>query len=168
MYRWRTPHGRRWIRPNAASGRWTPSNACSLRESQVQPLLLVFEDLHALDAESQILRDGLVVRLKNRPGNVHDSKQAVAFLRELIDMCIEVPAEGRVATMHSVNVTARCQRIRVHAQPRGAPGADHIDDHSQRHQRPMHSPVERSSIASGGARDHGGQVGRLVLDHHVS
>src|SRR3989475_10323317 len=26
-----------------------------------------------------------ILRLKNRPGNVHDSKQAVAFLRELID-----------------------------------------------------------------------------------
>ena len=28
---------------------------------------------------------GQILRLKNRPGNVHDSKQAVAFVRELID-----------------------------------------------------------------------------------
>jgi class 3 adenylate cyclase/tetratricopeptide (TPR) repeat protein len=34
-----------------------------LRESQVQPLLLVFEDLHWIDAETQALLDGLVERL---------------------------------------------------------------------------------------------------------
>ena len=28
---------------------------------------------------------GHILRLKNRPGNVHDSKQAAAFLRDLID-----------------------------------------------------------------------------------
>ncbi len=31
-----------------------------LRESQVQPLLLVFEDLHWIDSETQALLDGLV------------------------------------------------------------------------------------------------------------
>src|SRR3712207_92460 len=34
-----------------------------LRESQVQPLLLVFEDLHWIDAETQALLDGLVEAL---------------------------------------------------------------------------------------------------------
>src|SRR5262245_39007772 len=34
-----------------------------LRESQVQPLLLVFEDLHWIDSETQALLDGLVERL---------------------------------------------------------------------------------------------------------
>jgi class 3 adenylate cyclase/tetratricopeptide (TPR) repeat protein len=34
-----------------------------LRESQVQPLLLVFEDLHWIDSETQILLDSLVERL---------------------------------------------------------------------------------------------------------
>jgi hypothetical protein len=34
-----------------------------LRESQVQPLLLVFEDLHWIDAETQALLDGLVESL---------------------------------------------------------------------------------------------------------
>jgi tetratricopeptide (TPR) repeat protein len=34
-----------------------------LRESQMQPLLLVFEDLHWIDAETQALLDGLVERL---------------------------------------------------------------------------------------------------------
>jgi hypothetical protein len=28
---------------------------------------------------------GQILRLKNRPGNVHDSKGAQAFLRELLD-----------------------------------------------------------------------------------
>jgi predicted ATPase len=34
-----------------------------LRESQVQPLLLVFEDLHWIDTETQALLDGLVESL---------------------------------------------------------------------------------------------------------
>jgi predicted ATPase len=34
-----------------------------LRDSQVQPLLLVFEDLHWIDSETQALLDGLVERL---------------------------------------------------------------------------------------------------------
>ena len=34
---------------------------------------------------SHLSQTGHILRLKNRPGNVHDSKQAVAFLRELID-----------------------------------------------------------------------------------
>jgi class 3 adenylate cyclase/tetratricopeptide (TPR) repeat protein len=34
-----------------------------LRESEVQPLLLLFEDLHRIDSESQALLDGLIERL---------------------------------------------------------------------------------------------------------
>jgi len=34
-----------------------------LRESQVQPLMLLFEDLHWIDAETQVLLDGLVESL---------------------------------------------------------------------------------------------------------
>jgi hypothetical protein len=34
---------------------------------------------------AHIAQTGHILRLKNRPGNVHDSKQAVAFVRELID-----------------------------------------------------------------------------------
>lgn len=33
---------------------------------------------------AHLAQTGHILRLKNRPGNVHDSKQAVAFLRELI------------------------------------------------------------------------------------
>src|SRR5712692_3024836 len=34
---------------------------------------------------AHVAETGHILRLKNRPGNVHDSTQAVAFLRELID-----------------------------------------------------------------------------------
>src|SRR5881409_3122015 len=34
---------------------------------------------------AHLAQTGHILRLKNRPGNVHDSKQAVAFLRDLID-----------------------------------------------------------------------------------
>jgi Transposase DDE domain group 1 len=34
---------------------------------------------------AHVAQTGHILRLKNRPGNVHDSKQAVTFLRELID-----------------------------------------------------------------------------------
>ena len=61
--RWRIAGGRRWTRPSGGSG---PSMRCKrllLRESQVQPLLVVFEDLHWIDAETQALLDGLVESL---------------------------------------------------------------------------------------------------------
>jgi hypothetical protein len=32
-----------------------------------------------------VAQTGHILRVKNRPGNVHDSKQSAAFLRELID-----------------------------------------------------------------------------------
>ena len=34
---------------------------------------------------AHLAQTGHILRVKNRPGNVHDSKGAVAFLRELID-----------------------------------------------------------------------------------
>jgi len=34
---------------------------------------------------AHVAQTGHILRLKNRPGNVHDSKQAVTFVRELID-----------------------------------------------------------------------------------
>jgi Transposase DDE domain group 1 len=34
---------------------------------------------------AHVAQTGHILRIKNRPGNVHDSKQAVAFIRELID-----------------------------------------------------------------------------------
>ncbi len=34
---------------------------------------------------AHVAQTGHILRVKNRPGNVHDSKQAVAFLREVVD-----------------------------------------------------------------------------------
>ena len=51
----RRRRGRRSIRPSAASARSTRVKRLLLRESQVQPLLLVFEDLHWIDSETQAL-----------------------------------------------------------------------------------------------------------------
>src|SRR5207245_741744 len=34
---------------------------------------------------AHVAQTGHILRIKNRPGNVHDSKQSAAFLRELID-----------------------------------------------------------------------------------
>ncbi len=53
----------RSIPPSAASGRSTRVKRLLLRESQVQPLLVVFEDLHWIDAETQALLDSLVESL---------------------------------------------------------------------------------------------------------
>ena len=57
------PAWRRSTRRSAASGRSTRVKRLLLRESQVQPLLLVFEDLHWIDAETQALLDSLVESL---------------------------------------------------------------------------------------------------------
>jgi hypothetical protein len=43
------------------------------------------KDLSYYPLVAHVAQTGQILRLKNRPGNVHDSKQAVAFLRELID-----------------------------------------------------------------------------------
>ena len=45
---------------SAASTRSTPLRHLILRESQIQPLLLILEDLHWIDAETQAWLDGLV------------------------------------------------------------------------------------------------------------
>ena len=50
-------------RPSGASARSTALKRVLLRESQVQPLLLVFEDLHWIDTETQALLDSLVESL---------------------------------------------------------------------------------------------------------
>src|SRR6185503_2189869 len=55
-----------WQRLDPPQRRQQTLDACKrllLRESQVQPLLLVFEDLHWIDAETQALLDSLVESL---------------------------------------------------------------------------------------------------------
>ena len=48
------------IPPNAVSGLLEVIKRLLLRESQVQPLLLVFENLHWIDSETQAVLDSLV------------------------------------------------------------------------------------------------------------
>ena len=55
--------GRRSIRRSGASATLDAVKRLLLRESQVQPLLLVFEDLHWIDSETQALLDSLVESL---------------------------------------------------------------------------------------------------------
>lgn len=43
------------------------------------------KDLSYYPLMAHVAQTGHILRLKNRPGNVHDSNQAVAFLREVID-----------------------------------------------------------------------------------
>ena len=58
------PVGRRLDpRPAPAADPRRASTSLLLRESQEQPLLLVFEDLHWIDAETQALLDSLVESL---------------------------------------------------------------------------------------------------------
>ena len=59
----RQPVSARSTRRSAASARSTALKRVLLRESQVQPLLLVFEDLHWIDTETQALLDSLVESL---------------------------------------------------------------------------------------------------------
>jgi class 3 adenylate cyclase len=60
------PDDPEWARLDPAHRRQRTLDAVKqllLRESQVQPLLLIFEDLHWIDAETQALLDGLVESL---------------------------------------------------------------------------------------------------------
>src|SRR5438046_2689760 len=43
------------------------------------------KDLSYYPLVAHVAQTGHILRLKNRPGNVHDSKQSVAFLRQLIE-----------------------------------------------------------------------------------
>jgi hypothetical protein len=69
---------------------------------------------------AHLAQTGHILRLKNRPGNVHDSKQAVAFLRDLIDSL-----RGRLGRARPLEFrmdAAFCQRgvFRLLAAPRCA------------------------------------------------
>ena len=59
----RMPRGRRLDPPQRRQRTLDAVKRLLLRESQVQPLLLVFEDLHWIDAETQALLDSLVESL---------------------------------------------------------------------------------------------------------
>ena len=74
-----------------------------LRESQEQPLLLVFEDLHWIDSESQALLDSLVESLPTarimllvnyRPEYTHAWGSRTAYTQLRIDALAEEGAEA--------------------------------------------------------------------------
>ena len=95
----RTPPGRRSTRRSAASARSTPCKRLLLRESQVQPLLLVFEDLHWIDAETQALLDSLVESLPT------------ARLLLLVNYRPEYqPRLGQQDLLHASSGSTRCRR----------------------------------------------------------
>jgi class 3 adenylate cyclase/tetratricopeptide (TPR) repeat protein len=79
-----------------------------LRESQVQPLLLVFEDLHWIDTETQALLDGLVESLPTvrllllvtyRPEYQHGWGSKTYYTQLRLD---PLPAESADALLHAL------------------------------------------------------------------
>ena len=79
-----------------------------LRESQEQPLLLVFEDLHWIDSESQALLDSLVESLPTarilllvnyRPEYSHGWGSRTAYTQLRIDALAEEGAEALLASL---------------------------------------------------------------------
>jgi hypothetical protein len=78
---------------------------------------------------AHLAQTGHILRLKNRPGNVHDSKQAVAFLRELIDglrtrFGRALPLEFRMDAAFSSGTSWACSRGAAAPTPsRSATGA---------------------------------------------
>jgi len=77
-----------------------------LRESQEQPLLVVFEDLHWIDSESQALLDGLVESLPGarilllvnyRPEYSHSWGSRISYTQLRIDALAEEGAEALLA-----------------------------------------------------------------------
>src|SRR6516164_6970703 len=55
-----TSSGRHWIHPSGGVAHWIRSNASCSAKAEVQPLLVVFEDLHWIDSETQSVLDELV------------------------------------------------------------------------------------------------------------
>jgi class 3 adenylate cyclase/tetratricopeptide (TPR) repeat protein len=79
-----------------------------LRESQVQPLLLVFEDLHWIDSETQALLDSLIESLPTarvlllvnyRPEYQHGWGRRTYYIQLRLD---PLPPEGAEALLHSL------------------------------------------------------------------
>jgi class 3 adenylate cyclase/tetratricopeptide (TPR) repeat protein len=79
-----------------------------LRETQVQPLLVVFEDLHWVDSETQTLLDGLVERLPHarcllvvnyRPEYAHRWGSKTSYTQIRLD---PLPPESALDLLHSL------------------------------------------------------------------
>ena len=79
-----------------------------LRESQAQPLLLVIEDLHWVDSETQAVLDGLIesvpsarvlILVNYRPDYLHDWGSKTYYTRLRID---PLPPEGAEELLHAL------------------------------------------------------------------
>ena len=96
-----------------------PRRACKrllLRESQEQPLLLVFEDLHWIDSETQALLDGLVESLPTarilllvnyRPEYTHAWGSKSYYTQLRIDPLGQASAEELLAALLGDDPTRR-------------------------------------------------------------
>ena len=63
MFPSRTTSGRGSIPPSGANEPWMLSSACSSARARCSPCVVVFEDLHWIDGETQAVLDGLVESL---------------------------------------------------------------------------------------------------------
>src|SRR5262249_26792667 len=117
-----------------------------LRESQVQPLLVIFEDLHWIDAETQALLDGLIESLPTarvlllvsyRPEYQHGWGSKTSYTQLRIDPLPPESADGLLTVLlggdHALEPLKRVLIApdrgesllpgRERADPRGGPGA---------------------------------------------
>ena len=98
-----------------------------LRESQVQPLLLVFEDLHWIDAETQALLDGLVESLPDGARSCSSSTTGPSTARLGRQDLLPPAAAGSVAARERRRAArARCSGTDRALEPlkRGSDRAD--------------------------------------------
>ena len=101
-----------------------------LRETQVQPLLLVFEDLHWIDAETQALLDGLVERLPTaqllllvnyRPEYHHGWGSKTFYTQLRLDPLPPVSAEALLQALLGADASLEPLTQRLIARTEGNP-----------------------------------------------
>ena len=106
--------GWRSTRPSGAARRSTPSSGCCSARASEQPLLLVFEDLHWIDSETQALLDSLVESLPTarilllvnyRPEYTHAWGNKSYYTQLRIDPL--GPSERRRAARRAARATTR-------------------------------------------------------------
>ena len=101
-----------------------------LRESQVQPLLLVFENLHWLDAETQVFLDGLVESLpaarllllvNYRPEYQHGWRNKTYYAQLRLDPLPPASAEALLHSLLGDDAGLEPLKARLIAQTQGNP-----------------------------------------------
>jgi class 3 adenylate cyclase/tetratricopeptide (TPR) repeat protein len=101
-----------------------------LRESQVQPLLLVFENLHWIDAETQACLDGLVESLpaarllllvNYRPEYQHDWSQKTYYTQLRLDPLPPVSVEAMLQSLLGDDISLELLKQRLIERTEGNP-----------------------------------------------